>query len=120
MNCGGAQYPQWDPKRVVLGNHVVHIGLRQPFDHFHRLERVDFGSLLRADLGEAASTSSPLATVVSDMPRPNCLMIALRRRWRSIHSSSEGKRTRTVFTPAGVRSSPLGNYTQRCETASPR
>src|ERR1017187_3393966 len=51
----------------------------------------------------AASTSSPLATVVSEMPRPNCFTSTLRRRWRRIHSSSDGKRTRTVFTPPGVR-----------------
>lgn len=48
------------------------------------------------------SASSPLATIVPEAPRPNCLRITLRRRCRSVHSSSERKRTRMVVTPVDV------------------
>src|ERR1039457_3077305 len=52
----------------------------------------------------AASISSPFGIVVSEVPRPSCFTITLRRRWRSTHSSSDGKRVRTVLTPSGPRS----------------
>src|ERR1017187_6891432 len=52
----------------------------------------------------AASISSPFWIVVSEVPRPSCFTITLRRRWRSTHSSSDGKRVRTVLTPSGPRS----------------
>ena len=52
---------------------------------FMRLEGIDLGRPLRCGSSprSAASTSSPLATVVSEMPRPNCFTMTLRRRWRS-------------------------------------
>ena len=61
-------------------------------------------SSVRIFASSAASISSPFGIVVSEIPRPSCFTMTLRRRWRSAHSSSEGKRTRTVFMPSGPRS----------------
>ena len=61
-------------------------------------------SSVRIFASSAASISSPFGIVVSEIPRPRFLTMTLRRRCRSAHSSSEGKRTRTVLVPSGPRS----------------
>ena len=103
-NAQFTRNPESNLERVAVRKHVVHFRQTQLLDELHGLEWIDLRLLAVADFGhERGAHILAVCNGCLGDPAPPCFTSTLPRRWRVIHSSSDGKRTRTAFTPPGVR-----------------